>query len=66
MLTMFLASSYILGPITGVCLLVVQQPPDAELLGGCPIPAGPVASAGGLVPEYSIQPVAVFCTLGWI
>ena len=65
-LTMFLASGYILGPVAGVSLLVVEQPTDTELLGGGSVPAGPVASAGGLVPEYSVQPVTVLRALGGI
>ena len=63
-LTMLLTACYIVWPVTRVCVLVVQQPSDAELLGGRPIPAIPVSSAGGLVPEYSIQPVTVVSTLG--
>ena len=65
-LTMLLTPGHVLWPVTGVCLLVVEQPPDTELFGGCPVPAGPVAGAGGLVPEYSVQPVTVLCTLGWV
>ena len=42
---MLLASGNILGPVTGVGLLVVEEASDAELLSGCPIPAGPVAGA---------------------
>ena len=44
-LTMFLAAGHVLGPVTGVGLLVVEEASDAELLSGCPIPAGPVAGA---------------------
>ena len=60
---MFLTSRHVLGPVTGVRLLVVEQPADAELLGGGAVPAGPVASAGRLVAEYSVQPVAVLRAL---
>jgi len=61
---MLLTPGYVLWPVTGVCLLVVEQPSDAELLGGCPVPTGPVPGAGGLVPEYSVQPVTVLGALG--
>jgi len=63
---MFLAAGNILRPVAGVSLLVVEQPADTELLGGGSVPAGPVASAGGLVPEYSVQPVTVLRALGGI
>ena len=63
---MFLAASHVLRPVAGVGLLVVKQSSDTELLGGGPVPAGPVASAGGLVAEYSVQPVAVLGALGGI
>ena len=64
LLTMLLTAGYVLWPVARVCLLVVEQPPDAELLRGRPIPACPVASTGGLVAEYSVQPVTVLRTLG--
>jgi len=63
---MFLAASNILRPVAGVSLLVVEQSTNAELLGGCSVPAGPVASAGGLVAEYSVQPVTVLRAEGRI
>ena len=63
---MFLAAGNILRPVAGVSLLVVEQSTNTELLGGGPVPAGPVASAGGLVTEYSVQPVAVLRALGRI
>jgi len=63
---MFLAAGNILRPVAGVSLLVVEQAADAELLGGGSVPAGPVASAGGLVPENSVQPVTVLRALGGI
>ena len=63
---MFLASGDVLWPVAGVCLLVVEEAADAELLGGGPVPAGPVAGAGGLVTEYSVQPVTVLRALGGI
>lgn len=63
---MLLTPGHVLRPVTGVCLLVVEQAPDTELLGGCPVPAGPVARAGGLVPEYPVQPVTVLRALGWV
>ena len=63
---MFLAASNILRPVAGVSLLVVEQSTNAELLGGRSVPAGPVASAGGLVAEYSVQPVTVLGALGGI
>ena len=65
-ITMFLAASNILRPVAGVSLLVVEQSTNTELLGGGSVPAGPVASAGGLVPEYSVQPVTVLRALGGI
>jgi len=63
---MLLTPGYVLRPVTSVCFLVVQQPSDTELLGGGPVPACPVTGAGRLVPEYSIQPVAMFSTLRWV
>ena len=60
---MLLAAGHILGPVAGVGLLVVEQPADTELLRGGAVPAGPVASAGRLVAEYSVQPVAVLRAL---
>jgi len=63
---MFLAASNILRPVAGVSLLVVEQSTNTELLCGGSVPAGPVASAGGLVPEYSVQPVTVLRALGGI
>ena len=63
---MFLAAGNILRPVTGVSLLVVEQSTNAELLCGGSVPAGPVAGAGGLVPEYSVQPVTVLRALGGI
>jgi len=63
---MFLAASNILRPVAGVSLLVVEQSTNTELLGGGSVPAGPVAGAGGLVPEYSVQPVTVLRALGGI
>ena len=61
---MFLASGDVLWPVAGVCLLVVKEAADAELLGGGPVPAGPVAGARGLVAEDAVQPVAVLRALG--
>jgi len=63
---MFLAAGNILRPVAGVSLLVVEQSTNTELLGGGSVPAGPVASAGGLVAEYSVQPVTVLRALGGI
>jgi len=63
---MFLAAGNILRPVAGMSLLVVEQSTNAELLCGGSVPAGPVASAGGLVPEYSVQPVTVLRALGGI
>ena len=65
-ITMFLAASNILRPVAGVSLLVVEQSTNAELLCGGSVPAGPVAGAGGLVTEYSVQPVTVLRALGGI
>ena len=58
-LTVLLASDHVLRPVAGVGVLVVEQPADAELLGGGAVPARPVPGAGGLVPEDAVQPVAV-------
>jgi len=63
---MFLTASHVLRPVAGVGLLVVEQSSDTELLGGGPVPAGPVASAGGLVTEDPVEPVAVLRALGGI
>jgi len=63
---MFLTASYVLRPVAGVGLLVVQKSADTELLRGRPIPAGPVAGAGRLVTKYTVQPVAVLRALGGI
>jgi len=63
---MFLAAGNILRPVAGMSLLVVEQSTNAELLCGGSVPAGPVAGAGGLVPEYSVQPVTVLRALGGI
>lgn len=56
---MLLTAINILGPVTGVSILVVQQTTDAELFSGSAVPAGPVASAGSFVPEDTVQPVAM-------
>lgn len=42
---MFLAAIDILGPVAGVGVLVVEKASNAELLGGCAVPAGPVPGA---------------------
>ena len=63
---MFLAAGNILRPVAGMSLLVVEQSTNAELLCGGSVPAGPVASAGGLVAEYSVEPVTVLRALGGI
>jgi len=60
---MLLASGNILGPVTGVGLLVVKEAADAELLRRCAIPAGPVARAGSLVAKDAVEPVAVLSAL---
>lgn len=56
---MLLASLDVLRPVTRVCVLVVQQSADAQLLGGGAVPARPVSRARRLVAEYSVQPVAM-------
>lgn len=56
---MLLTAVHILRPVAGVCVLVVEQAADTQLLGGGPVPAGPVARARGLVPEDAVQPVAM-------
>ncbi len=65
-LTMLLATSNILWPVTGVGLLVVQQATNTELFSGCSVPARPVPGAAGLVAENSVQPVTVLGALGRI
>ncbi len=65
-LTVFLTSANILGPIAGMGFLVVEEPADAELLGGGPVPTSPVSGAGGLVPEDPVEPVAVLGVARWI
>ena len=42
---MLLTSCYVLGPIAGMGLLVVEESTDTELLRGRSVPAGPVAGA---------------------
>ena len=63
---MFLAAGDVLGPVTSVGLLVVEEAADAELLRGGAVPAGPVPGARGLVTEDAVQPVAVLGALGRI
>lgn len=58
-LTVLLTSLDVLGPIAGPGPFVVEQTAYAELLGGGAVPAGPVPSAGSLVAEDPVQPVAV-------
>ena len=65
-LTMFLTSGYVLRPVAGVGFLVVEKSSDTELFRGGAVPAGPVPGARGLVPKDTVQPVAVFSTLGRI
>ena len=60
---MFLASGHVLRPVAGVCFLVVEEAADAELLGGRPVPAGPVPGARGLMSKDPVQPVAVLGAL---
>ena len=59
---MFLTPIDILGPVTGVGVLIVQQTTDAQLFSGGSIPAGPVPRAGRLVAEDAVQPVTVLRT----
>ena len=65
-LTVLLASSYILWPVTCMRLLIVQEAADAELLSGCAVPAGPVAGARSLMAKNSIQPVTVVGCDRWV
>lgn len=58
---MFLAPFDILGPVAAMRILIVQQSTDAQLLCGRSIPARPVPRAARLMPEYSVQPIAVLC-----
>lgn len=55
----FLASADVVGPVTGVCELVVEQSTDAVLFDGGAVPAGPVTGAAGLVTEDAVLPLAV-------
>lgn len=56
----FLAASYVLRPIAGMCFFVVKKASNAKLFGGSTIPTSPIPSAGGFVTEYSVEPVAMF------
>lgn len=56
---MLLATLDVLRPVAAVGVLVVQQPADAQLLGGRSVPARPVPGAGRLVAKDAVQPVAV-------
>lgn len=60
---MFLASGNVLRPITGMCLLVVEEAADTELLGSGTVPARPVPGARRLVTEDAVQPVTVLSAL---
>lgn len=62
-LTMLLAAIYVFRPIAAMSILIVQQTTDAQLFRCSSIPARPIASARGLMTEYSIEPVAVFRSL---
>lgn len=61
---MLLASLDVLGPVARVSVLVVQQSADAQLLGGCAVPARPVPRARRLVSENAVQPVTVISGYG--
>lgn len=63
-LTVLLASDYVLRPVARMGVLVVEQASYAELLGGGAVPARPVAGAGRLVAEDAVQPVAVLSADG--
>lgn len=58
---MLLASLYVIGPVAGVGVLVVEQASDAQLLSGCPVPASPVPRARRFVTEDAVQPITVLC-----
>jgi len=62
----FLATSYILRPVTCMCFLIVQKASNAELLSGSAIPAGPVPGARCLMTKDTIEPVAVISADRWI
>lgn len=57
---MFLTTIYILGPITAVRILIVQQTANAQLFSCSSIPACPVACTRCFVSENAIQPVTMF------
>lgn len=63
---MFLAASDVLWPVTSMGILAVEQTADTELLGGCAVPAGPVAGAGRLVAENTVEPFTVIRGEGWV
>ena len=65
-LTMFLTSTNILGPITGMSLFVVQETADAKLFSSSTIPTSPITSTRSFVSKYAIKPVTVFGTDGGI
>lgn len=56
---MLLASGNILGPVTGMSFLVVEETTDAKLLSSGSVPASPIASTASLMSEDTIKPIAV-------
>jgi len=63
---MFLTSTNILGPITGVSLFIVQETTNAKLFSSSTIPTSPITSTRCFVSKYAIKPVTVFSTNGGI
>lgn len=63
---MLLTAFDVFWPVAGSGPLVVQKTTDAQLFRSCAVPAGPVPSAGRLVAENAIKPVAVLSRNRWI
>ena len=61
-LTMLLAASNILWPVTSMCVLIVEKPSNAKLFSCSSIPASPIPCARSFVTKYSVQPIAMFGT----
>lgn len=56
---MLLTPRNILRPIARMRVLIIEQPPDAQLLRRRPVPARPIPRTRRLMPKNPIQPVAV-------
>lgn len=60
LLTMFLASSNIFGPITWMSCFVIQKTANAELFSSSTVPTCPISGTRSFMTEDTIQPGAVF------